>query len=79
MVKSIHSSKDSLKKVCTLQIKFPEFDCLTEPGIRFYFSYLKLIPILLFETNFVFVICSYVIWYVIINHGTSLYRLQIPD
>ena len=43
-----------------LQIKVSEFDCLTGYSVLF----------LLFETNFVFVICSYVIWYVI---GVNLY------
>ena len=56
-VKSIHNSKDSLKKVGKVQIKFSEFDCLTGYSVLF----------LLFETNFVFVICSDVIWYVIIK------------
>ena len=52
-------------------MKLSEFDGLT--------GYLVLF---LFETNFYFiwnwfcyVICSYVILYVIIIHGTSLYRL----
>ena len=77
VVKSIHNSKDSLEKVCKLQNKFSEFDCLTGYSVLF-LCYLKLISILLFATTFVFVICSYVtyvIWYVIINQGTSLYRL----
>ena len=43
VVKSIHKSNDSLKKVWKLQIKFSEFDCLTGYSVLF----------LLFDTNFV--------------------------
>ena len=35
VVKSIHKSKDSLKKVWKLQIKFSEFDCLTGYSVLF--------------------------------------------
>ena len=35
VVKSIHKSNDSLKKVCKLQIKFSEFDCLTGYSVLF--------------------------------------------
>ena len=55
VVKSIHNSKDSLKKVCKLQIKFFEFDCLTGYSVLF-ICYLKLNSILLFENNFVFML-----------------------
>ena len=42
VVKSIHKSNDSLKKVWKLQIKFSKFDCL--PGYSVLFlSYLTLI------------------------------------
>ena len=52
VVKSIHNSKGSLKKVCKLQIKLFEFDCL--PGYSVLFlCYWKLISILVLETNFV--------------------------
>ena len=44
VVKSIHNSKSSLKKVCKLQIKLFEFDCSS--------GYWGLF--LLFETNFNF-------------------------
>ena len=44
VVKSIHKSEDSLKKVWKLQIKFSEFDCLTG-----YSDFL-------FETNFIFML-----------------------
>ena len=74
VVKSIHNSKDSLKKVCKLQIKFSEIDCLTGYSVLI-LCYLKLISSLLFETNFVLLFALIVIWYVIINHGTSLYNL----
>ena len=56
VVKSIHNSKDSQKKVWKVQTKISEFDCLTGYSILF----------LLFETNFVFVICSHVIWCVFV-------------
>ena len=46
VVKSIHYSKDSLKKVWKLQITFSEFDCLTGYSDLF----------LLYETNFVFMV-----------------------
>ena len=42
VVKSIHRSNDSLKKVCKLQIKFSEFDCLTGYSVLF-LCYLTLI------------------------------------
>ena len=42
VVKSIHKSNDSLKKVCKLQIKFSEFDCLTGYSVLF-LCYLTLI------------------------------------
>ena len=35
VVKSIHKSNDSLKKVWKLQIKFSEFDCLTGYSVLF--------------------------------------------
>ena len=46
LVKIIHNSKDSLKKVWKLQIKFREFDCLAGHSVLF----------LLFETNFIFML-----------------------
>ena len=52
VVKSIHNSKGSLKKVCKLQIKFFEFDNLSGYWGLF-LCYLKLISTLVFETNFV--------------------------
>ena len=52
VVKNIHNSKSSLKKVCKLQIKLFEFDCLSGYWGLF-LCYLKLISILVFETNFV--------------------------
>ena len=42
VVKSIHKSNDSLTKVCKLQIKFSEFDCLTGYSVLF-LCYLTLI------------------------------------
>ena len=45
-VKSIHNSKDSLKKVWKLQIKFSEFDYLTGYSVF----------LMLFETNFIFML-----------------------
>ena len=45
VVKSIHNSKDSLKKVCKLQIKFSAFDCLTGYPVSF-LCYLKPISFL---------------------------------
>ena len=42
VVKSIHKSNDSLKKVWKLQIKFSEFDCLTGYSVLF-LCYLTLI------------------------------------
>ena len=48
MVKSIHNSKDSMKKVRKLPMKFSEFDCLSGCSVGFSF--------MLFETNFNFVI-----------------------
>ena len=56
VVRSIHNSKDSLKKVCKLEIKFSEFDCLTGYSVLF-LCYLKLISIL-FETNFAFMLLA---------------------
>ena len=35
VVKSIHKSNDSLKKVCKSQMKFSEFDCLTGYSVLF--------------------------------------------
>ena len=49
VVNSIYDSKDSLKKVCKLQIQFSEFDFLTGYSVLF-LCYLKLISIWLFET-----------------------------
>ena len=62
LVKIIHNSKDSLEKYES--IKFRKFECSTGYSVLF-FCHLKLISFLLFETNFVLVICSHVIWYVI--------------
>ena len=45
VVKSIHNSKDLLKKVWKLQINFSEFDCLTGYSVVF-LCYLELISIL---------------------------------
>ena len=45
VVKSIHKSNDSLKKVCKLQIKFSEFDCLTGYSVFF-----MLFAVMLFGT-----------------------------
>ena len=42
VVKSINKTNDSLKKVCKLQIKFSEFDCLTGYSVLF-LCYLTLI------------------------------------
>ena len=42
VVKSIHNSEDSLKKVCKLHLKFSDFDCLTGYSVLF-LCYLKLI------------------------------------
>ena len=42
VVKSIHKSNDSLKKVWKLQIKVSEFDCLTGYSVLF-LCYLTLI------------------------------------
>ena len=42
VVKNIHKSNDSLKKVWKLQIKFSEFDCLTGYSVLF-LCYLTLI------------------------------------
>ena len=42
VVKSIHKSNDSLKKVWKLQITFSEFDCLTGYSVLF-LCYLTLI------------------------------------
>ena len=44
VVKSIHNSKDSLRKAWKLQMKFSEFDCLTGYSVLF----------LLFEIHFIF-------------------------
>ena len=60
VVKNIHSSKDSLKKVRKLQIKFREIDSLTG------YSALSLLyetnfTFMLNGTSFVFVICSHAI------------------
>ena len=44
VVKRIHISKDSLRKVWKLQIKFSEIDCLTGYSVLFS-CYLKLISI----------------------------------
>ena len=49
VVNSIYDSKDSLKKVCKLQIQFSVFDFLTGYSVLF-LCYLKLISIWLFET-----------------------------
>ena len=46
VVKSLHNSKHSLKKMSKLQIKFSEFDCLTGNWVLF----------LLIETNFIFML-----------------------
>ena len=46
VVKSIHKSNDSLKKVCKLQIKFSEFDCLTGYSVLFF----MLFALMLFGT-----------------------------
>ena len=87
VVKSIHNSKDSLKKVWKLQIKFSEFDRFTGYSVLFlcsltlilFLCYLhsfvclvKLISILCFETNFIFVVCSYVIYEI-----TNVYQEKI--
>ena len=53
VVKSIHKSKDSLKKVWKLQIKFSEFDCLTGYSVLF-LCYLKLISFLCYLTLILF-------------------------
>ena len=53
MVKSIHKSKDSLKKVWKLQIKFSEFDCLTGYSVLF-FCYSKLSSFLCYLTLILF-------------------------
>ena len=45
LVKSIHNSKDSLRKVWKLQTKFSKFECLTGHWVLF-LCYLKLISIL---------------------------------
>ena len=47
VVKSINNSKDSLKKVWKLQIKFSDFDCLTGYSVNIF---------VLFGTNFNFLL-----------------------
>ena len=64
LVKSIHNSRDSLKKVWKLQLKFREFHCLTGYSVLI-LCYSKLISFLLFETIFAFMLFALVIWYVI--------------
>ena len=54
VVKSIHKSKDSLKKVWKLQIKFSEFDCLT--GYSDLFLFETNFIFMLFDSNFVFML-----------------------
>ena len=54
VVKSIHNSKDSLKKVCRLQIKFSEFDCLTGYSVLFLLSGLFTIKIWVNNFNYIF-------------------------
>ena len=55
VVNSIHNSKGSLKKVCKVQMEFSEFDCWTGYSVLL-LCYSKLIWILVFETNFVFML-----------------------
>ena len=64
VVKSIHKSEDSLKKVWKLQIKFSEFDCLT--GYSDLFLFETNFIFMLFDSNFFYAICTYAIWYVIV-------------
>ena len=52
-VKSIRNSKDSLKKVWTLQIKFSDFEYLTGYSVLF-LCYLKLISVLCYLTLILF-------------------------
>ena len=54
VVKSIHKSKDSLKKVWKLQNKFSEFDCLT--GYSDLFLFETNFIFMLFDSNFVFML-----------------------
>ena len=66
VVKSIHISKDSLKKGQKIQIKFSELDFLTRYSVLF-LCYLKQISFLGYLQLILFLcICSYVIWYQII-------------
>ena len=61
VVKSIHKSEDSLKKVWKLQSKFSEFDCLTGYSDLF-----------LFETNFIFLLfdCNFFMLFALMLFGT---------
>ena len=56
VVKSIHNSKDSLKKVWKLQIKFGEFDYSTGYSVLFFLIFETNFIFLLFEPNFVFML-----------------------
>ena len=64
-VKSIRNSKDSLKKVWKLQIKFSEFDCLTGYSVLF-LCYLKLISFLCYLTLILF-LCYLHLCYLVRN------------
>ena len=61
VVKSIHNSKDSLKKVWKLQIKFFEFDCLTRYSVLF-LLFGTSFNFMLFETNFVFMLFAHMLF-----------------
>ena len=77
LVKNIHNSKDSLKKLWKLQIQFSEFDCLTGYSVLFLLFETNF-NFMIFETNVVFVICSYVIWYVVpTNYCRLLNNFQL--
>ena len=65
IVKSIHNSKDSLKKVWKLQIKFSEFDCLTGYSVSF-LCYLKLISFLCYLKLILF-LCYLLLCYLVPN------------
>ena len=61
LFKSIHDSKDSLKKVLKLQIKFGEFDCLTWCWVLF-LCYVELISFLSYF------LCYLLLCYLVLNH-----------
>ena len=62
VVKSIKKSKDSLKKVWKLQIKFSEFDYLTGYSVFVFMPYEINFILMLFDTDFVFMLFAFMVF-----------------